>query len=153
MRITHFVGQFGAVVTLLSLGTACHTMRSLDRSQLSASPDLPRVWVTRASDRSTVVVDRPEVVGDTLSGQVKGRAERIPLSDVRSMQERVISGSKTRNLVLAVAAVGAGATVAILNSNNNKNLPKGGLCFVNADQPPIACCLVDVSNGADPSNC
>jgi hypothetical protein len=123
-------------------------MRPLDRAQLSATPDLPRVWVT-TTNHSTVVLDKPEIVGDTLNGQVQGREERIPLSDVSIMQQRVVSGSRTRNLALLVGAVAAGATVALLNGSNN-NQPKQGLCQEAADLPPVSCACFQVSNGQNP---
>jgi hypothetical protein len=150
VRIVRSSRFWAAVLPIAILASACHTMRPLERSQLRANPDLQRVWVTR-SDRSTVIVDRPELVGDTIEGQVAGRQERIPLSDVTTMQTRVVSGSKTRNLVLAIATVGAAGTVALLNAKSSQ--PKNGLCFVAADLPLVNCCLVDVSNGANPANC
>ncbi|HUL48569.1 MAG TPA: hypothetical protein VLT79_01000 [Gemmatimonadales bacterium] len=140
----------GIALTLGVLG-GCHTMRPLDKEQLSATPDLAQVWVTRR-DRSTVIVEKPEVVGDTLDGLVQGREERIPLDDVAKMQTRVSDPGRTRNLALGIAAVGAIGVVALLNSNN-ANKPQQGLCYVAADQPPINCCLVDVSNGQNPPNC
>jgi hypothetical protein len=137
---------------LVAVGvSACHTMRPLEKSQLAANPDLQRIWVTR-TDKSTVMVERPEVIGDTLDGTVYGKRQRIPLSDVTTVQERVSAPSKTRNLVLAIAVVGAGATVALLNQNSNQE-NKNGLCYVAADQPPVNCCLVQVSNGGNPPNC
>jgi hypothetical protein len=141
---------WATALPIVIAASACYTMKPIEKTQLSANPDLQRVYVTR-SNHSKVILDRPEVVGDTLGGSVAGRQERIPLSDVSTVETRTISGSKTRNLVLAIVAVGATATVAVLNSKNSQ--PKDGLCFVAADLPLVNCCLVDVSNGANPPNC
>ena len=141
-----FVG-IGLTIALLG---ACHTMRPIDKEQLSATPDLSQVWVTR-TDRSTIVVQKPEVVGDTLNGLVSGREESIPLSDVQQMKTRVSDPKATRNLALGIAAVGAIGVVALLNSGNS-NQPKQGLCYVAADQPPISCACIDVSNGGNPTS-
>lgn len=143
-------GSWAMALLVAVVLSACYSMRPLERSQLRANPDLQRIWVTR-SDRSTVIVEHPEVIGDTLQGRVGGQHERIPLADVTTMRTRSLSGSKTRNLVLAIAVVGAGGTVALLNAKNNQ--PKNGLCFISSDEPLVNCCLVAVSNGANPANC
>ncbi len=140
----------GIALTFALLG-ACHTMRPIDREQLSATPDLAQLWVTRR-DRSTFIMEKPEVVGDTLNGLVQGREESIGLDDVAKMQTRVSDPTRTRNLAIGIAAIGAIGVVALLNSDNG-NKPQQGLCYVAADQPPINCCLVDVSNGQNPPNC
>jgi hypothetical protein len=150
VRIVRSSGSWAMVLLVAVVLSACYSMRPLERSQLRANPDLQRVWVTR-TDRSTVIVEHPAVVGDTLEGRVGGQHERIPLSDVTTMRTRALSGSRTRNLVLAIVAVGAGGTVALLNTKNNQ--PKSGLCFVSSDEPLINCCLIAVSNGENPPNC
>ena len=84
---------------------ACHTMSPVTLAQLSAmKPE--RAWL-KASDQSVMVMQGPQVVGDTLVGYVNGRYEEIPTSQVGQMIVQV--PAKTRTVLLAVGiAVGIG---------------------------------------------
>jgi hypothetical protein len=145
VRIVRPSRSWALALPIAILASGCYTMKPIEKTQLSANPDVQRIWVTTRHSHSAVILDRPEVVGDTIDGSVAGHQQRIALSDVATIETRTLSGSKTRNLVLGIVVVGAGATVALLNSNNSQ--PKNGLCYEAADLPPVNCCLVQVSNG------
>jgi len=79
-----------------ALLAACHTLRPVSAAELNPTTD-PRVWVTRA-DHSTIVLDEPQVDGDTLRGLIHGESHRVPLSDAISIRVQ-------RNAPVRTAAV------------------------------------------------
>ena len=95
------------VVTSISAGlwwmvtAACHTMQTVPPTRLASAQPPPRVWVTR-SDKSQVVLDAPQLSGDTLTGIVNGEREQFLLSQMSAVQSR--ESSPARTVAIAVAA-------------------------------------------------
>jgi hypothetical protein len=96
------------------LSAACHTMKPVSLEQLTAlKPD--RAWVTDA-DQSVVVVSRPQVVGDTLVGYVKGTYEQLPSAGLK--QVIVQRSAPTRTALLATGiALGLGVAFFVTRSS------------------------------------
>lgn len=87
-----------------TLAAACHTVQSVQPSQLTAGRPPQRVWVT-LHDQSTVTVDLPELYGDTLSGIVYGEPQHIALADARAIRVRRSAPGRTLALALAAGAL------------------------------------------------
>ena len=90
----------------------CHSWQRRDVAQLRpdqapASSGSHPVRVTHAGG-SKIVLNRAEVVGDSVVGEVGKRSERaaVAVADVRRLEERRVSGPRTALLVAGVA-VGA----------------------------------------------
>jgi hypothetical protein len=87
----------------LLLAVACTTVRPVTADELSG-PNPPNPVKVTAIDttgrRSTVLLQAPEVVGDTLFGTENGVRERILLADVNTMSAKQKSPGKTALLVL-----------------------------------------------------
>jgi hypothetical protein len=90
----------------------CHTWQRRDVAQLqpAAAPTISGshpVRVTHAGG-SKLVLNRAEVVGDSVVGEVGKRSERaaVAVADVRRLEERRVSGPRTA-LLVAGAAVAA----------------------------------------------
>jgi hypothetical protein len=94
-------GLLRLVCAAFAIATAaCHSMRPVQPSQLVAT-SIKRIWVTQA-DHSTVVVDAPQLRGDTLQGFVDGQYREMPLSQATSIQ--TLRSARGRTTLLAVAA-------------------------------------------------
>lgn len=123
----------------------CHTMRAVGPSQVGTARELPEVWVTGV-DHRTVVLNAPEVRGDTLAGFIDGAYHEMPLSDVVAIRARQASRLRTAALV----ATGAVATSALLVYFGNRSYVSGGAQTCTSglttddvkDILPIACCKV-----------
>ncbi|HUK22536.1 MAG TPA: hypothetical protein VLV45_13395 [Gemmatimonadales bacterium] len=77
----------------------CHTIRPVEPAQLTASSGVQRVWVTR-TDQSTIAMDLPQVVGDTLTGMLHGEPQSIPLSDATVILARKAAPARTAVVVM-----------------------------------------------------
>ncbi len=84
------------------------------------------VWVTK-TDNTVLALGSPHVVGDTLTGFVKGGEYlEMPLSNVQSMRASVAAPHRTALLVGSVAVVAAVATAfAIHNTSGGNTLFSG----------------------------
>ena len=102
MKTTAFSSVLGALILM-----ACHTIRPVAPAQLTASSGVQRVWVTR-TDQSTLAIDLPEVVGDTLTGILHGEPQSIPLSDATEILARKPAPART----LAVVMLASGLALA-----------------------------------------
>ena len=79
---------------------ACHTKKAVTMAELSAlKPE--RAWVTE-TNQTVVVVDGPQVVGDTLMGYVNGVYEEMPATEFK---EVVVQKPATGKTVLLVGAI------------------------------------------------
>jgi hypothetical protein len=92
---------------------ACYQWRTEDVTPqvVLATGQVATLRVTRL-DGSRVVLERPLLQGDTLLGDTSRvvRAVRVPLTDIRHVETRRFSGTRTVGLGLGVAA---GLTVAL----------------------------------------
>ena len=121
------------MVLLLAVGwlSACTswTIQSASPQQVLAEHQPEKVRVTRA-DSTTVVLNQPEIAGDTLYGMGQsqasgGHADRsgVALADVKSVAIRKGDATKTVLLGVGSAAVGVGtlyliAALAYANSSS-----------------------------------
>jgi hypothetical protein len=107
-------------ITILGLTSACTTwkVQSVTPEALIAEQHPGRIRVTRA-DRTTIVLRQPELRGDSLSGVIRGPADRaqrrasVALGDVAQVATRKVDPVATGALALGSAAVAAGAVVAV----------------------------------------
>ncbi|HUL49265.1 MAG TPA: hypothetical protein VLT79_04530 [Gemmatimonadales bacterium] len=128
----------GSILTLISL--ACTTVRPIDRDQLISAHPPARVRVTR-SDATTLTLDAPRLVGDTLQGTANGAAHSLRFTDVVKLEAREPSDARTGALVASILVGGAIATVIV--AKNQSAGPGENACPVN-DCPfdAFACCGV-----------
>jgi len=99
VKTTVFSLILGALVL-----AACHTIRPVEPAQLTGSAGVQRVWVTRA-DQSTIAMDLPEVVGDTLTGILHGEPQSIPLSDATEIRARTAAPMRTAAVIMLVGGL------------------------------------------------
>jgi hypothetical protein len=115
-----------ALVVTASAAAACHSWQG--RPVAPATPPAlsgnSTVRITR-TDRSTLVVDRARVEGDSIVGEVGRPPERVAvaLRDVRQLDERRVSAARTGGLVIGgsmvvVLLLIAAAVAAALGSWN-----------------------------------
>lgn len=99
-----------AVLPLLGITVACHTMSPVNSPREYIAGQQPsKVWVTQ-TDGSVVLVEGPKMVGDTLVGFVGGEYRELPFSDVKQVVARQPAKKKT---ILSITA-GTIATAGIL---------------------------------------
>jgi hypothetical protein len=87
-----------------------------------------RIWVTETSD-SMLILDSPQMEGDTLRGYAQGVYREIKMSDVKFVRARVLSPAKTAVLVGAGMLTAAGLVATLTTSKQSANI-----CFNGADQ-------------------
>ncbi len=125
-----------ALLPLAPLVTACRTVVPVPSPAQYVSTKAPGlVWVTK-TDNTVLALGSPHVVGDTLTGFVKGGEYlEMPLSNVQSMRASVAAPHRTALLVGTVTLVGAVATFyAIHNTSGSNNL------FQNCTNPDPQLC-------------
>jgi len=101
VRFVHLHLAVGAACCLALV--ACHTLQPVSATELNPTTD-PQVWVTQA-DHSTIVLDEPRVVGDTLNGLIHGESHRVPLSDGVSLRVKRNAPIRTAAVVAISGAV------------------------------------------------
>lgn len=105
--------------------TACSTLKPVATPQQFIPTAQPaRIWVTRA-DNSTLLLEAPRLLGDTLVGFVGGRYQEMLLPQVRWMGVRQPAPRRTTVLVAGLVLVGAGL-IAMLASSGPGGGPMGG---------------------------
>ncbi|HEV8400137.1 MAG TPA: hypothetical protein VGQ18_09905 [Gemmatimonadales bacterium] len=105
--------------------TACSTLRPVAAPQQFIPTAQPtRIWVTQA-DNSTLMLEAPRLLGDTLVGFVGGRYQEMLLPQVRWMGVRQPAPRRTTVLVAGLVFVGAGL-IAMLASSGPGGGPMGG---------------------------
>lgn len=95
------------LLPLVPLATACSTVVTVPSPAefiLLKAPST--VWVTK-TDNSTLRLQSPRVITDTLSGFVGGEYVEIPLSSVQSMRARQATPGRTALLVGGITVAGA----------------------------------------------
>ena len=86
---------------------ACTALRPVTTPQqfiATAHPD--RVWITQA-DNSTLLLEAPRLLGDTLVGFVGGRYQELLLPQVRRVDVRQSAPMRTAFVVAGVIGIGA----------------------------------------------
>jgi len=123
----------GSALLLATLSSAaCHTMKPVTMAELSAMHP-QKAWVTE-TDQSTVVVNGPEVVGDTLVGYVKGVYEEMPSSQLKQVLVEKPATSRTVLLVSAIT-VGFGGMVYALTGSGSGGKGQSDFCDKHPDDP------------------
>jgi hypothetical protein len=104
---------------------ACSTLQPVATPQQFIPTAQPtRIWVTR-SDNSTLMLEAPRLLGDTLVGFVGGRYQEMLLPQVRWMGVRQPAPRRTTLLVAGLVVVGAGL-LAVLSGSGPSGGPGGG---------------------------
>jgi len=109
----------------IALLAACSTLQPVAAPQQFIPTAQPtRIWVTQ-SDNSTLMLEAPRLLGDTLVGFVGGRYQELLLPQVRWMGVRQPAPRRTTVLVAGLVFVGAGL-IAMLASSGPGGGPMGG---------------------------
>lgn len=104
------VGASLAIAALTSLG--CYTMAPLSWEDITNQRPA-RVWVTQA-DRSRIVVNGPQVFGDTLVGYIAGTFQELPTADIA--QVVIKRAAKGRTMALIAASIAGAAALGVFIS-------------------------------------
>jgi hypothetical protein len=111
--------------TVIGPLAACSTLRPVATPQQFIPTAHPTsVWVTR-TDNSTLLLEAPRLLGDTLVGFVGGRYQEMLLPQVRWMGVRAPAPRRTTVLVAGLVFLGAGL-IAMLASSGPGGGPMGG---------------------------
>jgi len=104
---------------------ACSTLQPVATPrQFIPAAQPTRIWVTR-SDNSTLMLEAPRLLGDTLVGFVGGRYQEMLLPQVRWMGVRQPAPRRTTVLVAGLVVVSAGL-LAVLSGSGPGGGPSGG---------------------------
>ena len=99
------IARLGLIIPILLSSAACYTLTPLTSDDITAKRPT-QVWVTR-QDLSVVVVEQPQLIGDTLVGHVAGDYEEIPAQERRKMLMRTMSAGRTAAVVgSSIALIG-----------------------------------------------
>jgi hypothetical protein len=111
MRSTRFV----AAVLLAAFLPACTSYQVMadPASGLQAQPKPIKEARVTLKNGSVFELDSPRVDGDSLRGNLEGRATSMPWSDVAGVEVRRTSAVKTTALVVGVGLFAVAAGVAI----------------------------------------
>jgi hypothetical protein len=120
-------------LTAITLATAaCHTLRPITLAELNAAKP-GAVWVTRA-DQSVVVVEGPQLLGDTLVGYVEGKFEEMPTANLQKFVMKKPDKGKTTALIIGTT-VGVAGVAFLLTSTGLFSDPQSMLdCDDDPDQ-------------------
>ena len=101
------------LLVLVGASSACHTWRvqSVAPEELWRAGAPPSTVRLRLQDSTWVVLERPYVLHDSVTGTLKGARSTVPLSDVTEVAVRRFSPEKTVGLV-AVGVAGLFAVAA-----------------------------------------
>ena len=97
--------RLALVGLFLAVAGACTTVRRIQPAEYLDDHAPPVVWVTY-TDNTVVSIAEAEVRRDTLRGMLQGARVKIPLSEIQSVQARVLNRTKTA-LVLTILGIGA----------------------------------------------
>lgn len=115
----------------LAIG-ACHTMKPVSMTELNAlKPE--RAWLTEAN-QTVVVVDGPQVMGDTLVGYINGVYEEMPATRFKEVMVQQPATTKTALLVGAIT-VGFGGMVYALLGSGSSDVKDPSYCEEHEEDP------------------
>ena len=112
----------GTLILVTLSGSACQAWHTeqLAPAALLADRHPEELRVTK-TDSSEVILEQPELRGDTLLGTTRRHDQEqevgIPLSDVGQVATRRFSAGRTFALVVGVAAVAVGTIIAVFLIN------------------------------------
>jgi len=113
---------------------ACHTMKAVPMAQVNTiKPD--RAWLTE-TDNTVILVNGPQMVGDTLVGYVNGKYEEMPIANFKQLVIQTGSTPKTVALVALVTAGFGGMIYALAGGKNVTNCDPS-YCEEHSEDP---CC-------------
>ena len=124
-RLGRMLGSSGRA--LLCLGPAfytlgCASVQPVPVATLRAAPLPARIWVTK-TDHRTIVLDRPELRGDTLVGLVSDKPERLLLSETLAIGAEEPSGVRTAALFVLVAGALVAVDAVMMNGSTSPAPP------------------------------
>lgn len=94
---------------MLVMVTACSTMQPVARPREFMQARQPSiVWVDHAGQQM-VSIEGPQLMGDSIVGFIEGEYTEIPMSQIRSMQAKQYSRSRTTAFLAGMVAVAAAA--------------------------------------------
>jgi hypothetical protein len=128
--------SFATAGACLIVVAACTTLQPVRPEQLTGANPPRSVRVIRA-DHSTVVVDVPQVVGDTLVGIADGVRQQFPLSPGTTIETRQAAPARTGALVIGLAA--AAALTYIIAEQQSGSSHCDGLCPSPSGGSAICC--------------
>lgn len=110
-----------AVVLVFSL-VSCTTLRPVADANTYLSTTRPsQVWVR--TDRKTVMLEGPRLLGDTLVGFVDGEYREFLPGEVRGVDIRKPASGRTALLVSGMVVVGAFLIGVLASTGPSGNLP------------------------------
>jgi hypothetical protein len=113
------MGRRVCACLLVAAAASCTTVGPVDSPAKYIQSKQPRsVWLTR-QNHSTVRVDGPRMLGDTVIGSVHGEYTEVPLSEVTRVSAMKSSKGKTIAAGLLGAGVTAGALVLIFSHSGS----------------------------------
>jgi hypothetical protein len=106
------------LLVLVGASSACNTWRvqSVAPEELWRSGSPPSNVRLRLQDSTLVVLKRPYLVHDSVTGTLKGAPSTVPLSDVTEVAVRGFSPAKTAGLVGGIAGLFVAAGLAVCAS-------------------------------------
>ena len=106
------------LLALVGTSSACHTWRvqSVPPETLWHDRSPPSTVRLRLQDSTWVVLKRPYLEHDSVTGTLKGTPRTVPLSDVTEVAVRGFSPGKTAGLVGGIAGVFVAAGLAVCAS-------------------------------------
>ena len=106
------------LLVLVGASSACNTWRvqSVTPEELWRAGSPPSSVRLRLQDSTVVVLKRPHLVHDSVTGTLKGAPSTVPLSDVTEVAVRGFSPGKTAGLVGGIASLFVAAGLAVCAS-------------------------------------
>jgi hypothetical protein len=106
------------LLVLVGASSACNTWRvqSVAPEELWRAGSPPSRVRLRLQDSTMVVLKRPYLVHDSVTGTLKGAPSTVPLSDVTEVAVRGFSPGKTAGLVGGIAGMFVAAGLAVCAS-------------------------------------
>jgi len=106
------------LLVLVGASSACNTWRvqSVAPDELWRAGSPPSSVRLRLQDSTVVVLKRPYLVHDSVTGTLKGAPTTVPLSDVTQVAVRGFSPGKTAGLVGGIAGVFVAAGLVVCGS-------------------------------------
>ena len=94
--------------------TACTSMQPVAQPREFMATRQPSVvWVSKASEPNMFALDAPKLIGDSIVGFIEGEYTEIPIVQIRTMQAKQYSRSRTTAFAVGVAALALGSFLLI----------------------------------------
>jgi hypothetical protein len=115
-------------VSLLMLVTltACSTMQPVTQPREFMAARQPSVvWLAKSSEPNMFVLEAPKLVGDSIVGFIEGEYTEIALNQIKAMQAKQYSRSRTTLFVVGAAAL-VGGLFLVVKSGGGANYDMDG---------------------------